>query len=66
VGLNPRSFADSRFHFSKKAILHVASLAEKLFTLTCLEVVKAFGDSAQLHKLSRQITLLDRQLRPNR
>jgi len=45
--------------------LHVASLAEKLFTLTCLEVVKAFGDSAQLHKLSRQITLLDRQLRPN-
>jgi hypothetical protein len=45
--------------------LHVASLAEKLFTLTCVVIANAFGDSARVHKLSRQITLLDSQLRPS-
>ena len=45
--------------------LHVASLAEKLFASTSVVIAKAFGDSAKVHKLSRQITLLERQLRPN-
>jgi len=45
--------------------LHVASLAEKLFTLSCVVIANAFGDSARVHKLSRQITLLDTQLWPN-
>jgi hypothetical protein len=42
--------------------LHVASLAERLFTLNCVVIANAFGDSARVAKLSRQITLLDRQL----
>lgn len=43
--------------------LHVASLAEKLLTLTSVVIANAFGDSARVHKLTRQITLLDTQLR---
>jgi hypothetical protein len=39
--------------------LHVASLAEKLFTLSAVVVANAFGDSVRAHKLSRQITMLD-------
>lgn len=45
--------------------LHVASIAVKLFTQTSMVIANAFGDSAQAHKLSREITLLNRQLRPN-
>ena len=45
--------------------LHVASLAEKLFTLTCVVIANAFGDSARVHKLARQITVLDAQLWPD-
>jgi hypothetical protein len=40
--------------------LHVASLAEKLSAETCMVIANAFGDSAGVHKLSRQITSLER------
>jgi len=45
--------------------LHVASLAEKLSALSDIAIVNAFGDRAKVHKLSRQITLLDEQIWPN-
>ncbi|MEK6405856.1 MAG: hypothetical protein AABN34_02705 [Acidobacteriota bacterium] len=45
--------------------VQVASLAEKLFTLTCIVIANAFDDSARAHKLSRQIASLEMQLRPN-
>ena len=45
--------------------LHVASLAEKLSTLSSLVIARAFGDSTGAHSLSRQIKLMDNQLRPN-
>ena len=42
--------------------LHVASLAERFFTLNSVVIANAFGDSARVAKLSGQITLQDRQL----
>ena len=47
---------------SKFISLHVATLAEKLFTMTSVVIANAFGDSARGHKLSRQIALLNTQL----
>jgi len=44
--------------------LQVASLAEKLAALSGIAVLKAFGDSTRVHKLSRQVALLDKRLWP--
>jgi hypothetical protein len=46
--------------------LHVASMAEKLFTQSSAVIAKAFGDLPRVHKLSQQIALLNKQHRASR
>jgi hypothetical protein len=46
--------------------LHVASIAEKLFSQSAVVIAKAFGDLPRAHKLTQQIALLNKQLRPSR
>jgi len=40
--------------------LHVASLAQKLFVQSSMVVAKAFGDSAAVHKMSREVKLINK------
>jgi hypothetical protein len=45
--------------------VQVASLAEKLSALTSMVIANAFDDPVRVSKLSREITSLEMQLRPN-
>jgi len=40
--------------------LHAASLAQKLFIQSSMVVAKAFGDSAAVHKMSRDVKLINK------
>ena len=40
--------------------LHASSLAQKLFVQSSMVVAKAFGDSAAIHKMSREVNLINK------
>jgi|GEM_PF-5018436 len=40
--------------------LHASSLAQKLFVQSSMVVAKAFGDSAAIHKMSREVKLINK------
>jgi hypothetical protein len=40
--------------------LHAASLAQKLFVQTSMVVAKTFGDTAAIHKMSREVKLINK------
>jgi len=40
--------------------LHGSSLAQKLFVQSSMVVAKAFGDSAAIHKMSREVNLINK------
>jgi hypothetical protein len=40
--------------------LHASSLAQKLFVQSSMVVAKTFGDTAAIHKMSREVKLINK------